>query len=64
MRRPVNKLMQMFALFSRLGVSNKEAFKKKMASKEKLGSLSMFAEGVNPNTLSYKREKGKWKCRK
>lgn len=64
MRRPVNTLMQIFALFSGLGVTNKQQYKDVQAAKNKPASLSMFAEGINPNALSYKRVKGKWRVKR
>lgn len=64
MRRPVNKMMQFFAMMAGLGVTSKQAYKDVMAKKENPASLSMFAEGVSVNSLSFKRVNGKWRVKR
>lgn len=64
MRRNFNKILQLFALFNSINVTNKIQFKDVQLKRGKSGSLSAFAEGINPNTLSMKRVKGKWRVKK
>ena len=61
-----NKFLQLVALFSSVGVTNKKDFKEKMlkTNDPRSHSLSSMAEGVNPNALNYKRKNGKWKVKR
>jgi hypothetical protein len=66
MRNPFNKFIQMLALFASVGATSKQQFKENMIAKKDVRShsLSSFAEGINPNTLSFKRVKGKWRVKR
>lgn len=66
MRNPFNKFVQMLALFASVGATNKQQFKENMLAKNdpRSHSLSSWAEGVNPNNLSFKRVKGKWRLKR
>jgi hypothetical protein len=72
MRRSFNKMIQLMGMLAAAGVGSVNAFRSrknaeldsKPETKGQKVSFSQYATGIQPDNLSFKRVKGKWRVKR